>query len=65
MSEVAGIEPRTVATLALTVKRSDHSAESHPPINSCLPGYYEKFAALYLGFKIYTVLASVFDATRY
>jgi hypothetical protein len=29
-TEDAGIEPRIVATLALTVKRSYHSARSHP-----------------------------------
>jgi hypothetical protein len=28
----AGIEPRTVATTALTVRRSNHSAKSHPQI---------------------------------
>jgi hypothetical protein len=27
----AGIEPRTVATTALAVRRSNHSARSHPP----------------------------------
>ncbi len=31
VSEDAGIEPRTVATLALAVRRSSHSATSHPP----------------------------------
>jgi hypothetical protein len=30
VSEDAGIEPRTVATLALAVGRSNHSARSHP-----------------------------------
>jgi hypothetical protein len=30
VSEDAGIEPRTVATLALAVKRSNLSARSHP-----------------------------------
>jgi hypothetical protein len=30
LSEVAGIEPRTVATLALTTRRSIYSARSHP-----------------------------------
>ncbi len=30
-SEDAGIEPRTIATTALTVRRSNHSAKSHPP----------------------------------
>jgi hypothetical protein len=29
--EDAGIEPRTVATLALAVRHSNHSARSHPP----------------------------------
>jgi hypothetical protein len=29
VSEDAGIEPRTVATLALTVRRSNHSAKPH------------------------------------
>jgi hypothetical protein len=30
VSENAGIEPRTVATTALAVRRSNHSARSHP-----------------------------------
>ncbi len=30
VSEDAGIEPRTVATMALAVRRSHHSARSHP-----------------------------------
>ncbi len=30
VSEDAGIEPRTAKTLALTARRSDHSARSHP-----------------------------------
>ncbi len=30
VSEDAGIEPGTVATLALAVRRSNHSARSHP-----------------------------------
>jgi hypothetical protein len=29
VSEDAGIEPRTVATTALTIRRSNHSARSH------------------------------------
>jgi hypothetical protein len=32
VSEDAGIEPRTVATTALAVRRSNHSARSHPDI---------------------------------
>jgi hypothetical protein len=32
VSEDAGIEPRTVATLALTVRRSNHLARSHPQL---------------------------------
>ncbi len=32
MSEDAGIQPRTVATLALAVRRSNHSARSLPKI---------------------------------
>jgi hypothetical protein len=31
LSEDAGIEPRTVATSALTSRRTNHSATSHPP----------------------------------
>jgi hypothetical protein len=31
VSDDAGIEPRTVATLALTARRSNHSVRSHPP----------------------------------
>jgi hypothetical protein len=30
VSEDAGIEPRTVATLAMAVRRTNHSARSHP-----------------------------------
>jgi hypothetical protein len=30
VSEDAGIDPRTVATSALAVRRSNHSARSHP-----------------------------------
>jgi hypothetical protein len=30
VSEDAGIEPRTVATLALTARRSNYSDRSHP-----------------------------------
>ncbi len=33
VSEDAGIEPRTVATLALTARSSNHSARSHPHFN--------------------------------
>ncbi len=32
VSEDAGIEPRTVATLALTATRSNHSFRSHPQL---------------------------------
>ncbi len=32
MSEDAGIEPRIVATMALAVRRFNHSARSHPPL---------------------------------
>ncbi len=38
VSEDAGIEPRTVATTALTVRRSNHSAKSHPLHYSVLSG---------------------------
>jgi hypothetical protein len=31
VSEEAGIEPRTVTTLVLTARRSNHSAKSYPP----------------------------------
>jgi hypothetical protein len=34
VSEDAGIEPITVATLALTVRRSNHLARSHPPYSA-------------------------------
>ncbi len=33
VSEDAGIEPKTVATMALAVRRSNHSARSLPNIN--------------------------------
>jgi hypothetical protein len=32
VSEDAGIEPRTVATSALAVRRSNHQARSHPHV---------------------------------
>jgi hypothetical protein len=32
VSEDAGIEPRTGATLALAARRSNHSARSHPQL---------------------------------
>ncbi len=32
VSEDAGIEPRTVATAAMAVRRSNHSARSHPHV---------------------------------
>ncbi len=35
--EDAGIEPRTVATTALAVRRSNHSARSHPQIQFHVP----------------------------
>ncbi len=34
VSEDAGIEPRTVATLTLTVRRSNHSARYHPLVEA-------------------------------
>jgi hypothetical protein len=37
VSEDAGIEPRTVATTALTVKCSNHSARSHPHLDRSHP----------------------------
>jgi hypothetical protein len=45
VSEDAGIEPRTVATLALTARHSNHSARSHPhdaklPIKAKMPEAY-------------------------
>ncbi len=36
-SEDAGIEPRTVASSALAVRRSNQSAKSHPPSVKSLP----------------------------
>jgi hypothetical protein len=35
VSEAAGIKPRTVATSAGAVRRSNHSAKSHPHLNVC------------------------------
>ncbi len=32
VSENAGMEPRSIVTLPLAVKRSNHSARSHPPL---------------------------------
>jgi hypothetical protein len=37
VSEDAGIEPRTVATLELTARRSNHSARSHPQLSRAHP----------------------------
>jgi hypothetical protein len=46
VSEDPGIEPRTVATLALAVRRSNHSARSH----MCLPVYFVEYPAEYSTF---------------
>ncbi len=43
MSEDAGIEPRPIATSALAVRRSNHSALSHPLI---LIEYRDTWAAI-------------------
>ncbi len=40
VSEDAEIEPRTVATFALAVRRSNNLARSHPPLHSLLYMYY-------------------------
>ncbi len=47
VSEDAGIEPRTVATLAVAVRRSNHSARS-PPVGDayCLGGVLLKHRRL-------------------
>ncbi len=39
MSEDAGLEPRTVATMALPVRRSNHSARSHPQPIEVIPDF--------------------------
>jgi hypothetical protein len=43
VSEDAGIEPRTVATLALTARRSKHSARSHPYFNLIIFFFSRRF----------------------
>ncbi len=40
VSEYAGIEPRTVATSALTVRRFNHTARFHPHVENQLSGTY-------------------------
>ncbi len=40
VSEYAGIEPRTVATSALTVRRSNHTARFHAHVENQLSGTY-------------------------
>ncbi len=47
VSEDAGIEPRTVATSALAVRRSNHSARSHPQIISPTDILYENGKILF------------------
>jgi hypothetical protein len=39
VSEDAGMEPRTVATKALTFRRSNHSARSHPQTIEVIPDF--------------------------
>ncbi len=46
VSEDAGIEPRTVATLALAVRRSNHSARSHPQIRLDLIQTFPQFSII-------------------
>ncbi len=50
MSADAGVEPRTVATLALAVRPSNHSARSHTQSAnnnvSLLPKWYKIYSAL-------------------
>ncbi len=38
VSEDAGIEPRSIATLALALRRSDHSARSDPLLSKTIEG---------------------------
>ncbi len=40
VSEDAGVEPMTVATLALTVRRSSDSARSHPSVKASMSGFF-------------------------
>ena len=40
VSKDAGIEPRTVATSALVVRRSNHSARSHPTLGPATKKYH-------------------------
>ncbi len=46
MSEDAGFEPRTVATSALAVKRSNHSARSHPQLGALTESAHPGFSWL-------------------
>jgi hypothetical protein len=47
-----GIEPRTVATLALAVRRSTHSARSHPPTR-CHQWHFSPNLSLYINCNIF------------
>jgi hypothetical protein len=48
VSDGAGIEPRTVAKTALAVRRSNHSARSHPPYNIDNVGKHVLFIVIYI-----------------
>jgi hypothetical protein len=55
VSEDAGIEPRTVATTALAVRRSTHSTRSHPFANIlqviCPSTLYEQEFVIFVSMK--------------
>jgi len=63
MPEDAGIEPSTVATLAMAVRRTDHSARSHLQSARSHP-QVEKLIKSFKGFllqcfqKVFCILAS-------
>ncbi len=60
LSETAGIEPRTVATSALAVGRSNHTARSHPELvytydwyNCCISCISDQLFFFFLMFGFY------------
>ncbi len=62
MSEDAGIKPRTVATLALAVRHSYHSARSHPHSARSNPQSHIKVVIMFwLRFQNYS---SIINHTR-
>ncbi len=60
VSKDAGIEPRTVASTALAVRRSNHSARSHPPSARSHPLY----PSIYVSSKLSTLFTKRAEKLR-